>query len=662
MTVVTALLAAGVGPGCNSSSNGPPPAADASCTPADASVSALLSVDAGSPACQACIRNTCTAAVNTCSMDCECNTTAVSALGCIEGLGSSASLGALASCVQELTGSTNTDLADLGGCLTSCESACAAAAADGCAPVDATATSYLDTDAGACGACLQARCTTAVAQCTGDCTCNAAVVTALQCVDGLGASTSIGSATTCVAPVLNAVDPDVLAVGQCLVESCAATCGVQASDAGMDATAPGEAGAVVSDAGTEAAAPDGATAMADATAPGEAGAGDATAPPDGATPMPDAMAAGEAGADADIVPIAISAALATNCALLSNGAVACWGEGQDGELGNGKSGQSSTPVLVSGLSGPDSGLSGATAIVGTQGNGGEGCSCALLSGGTAACWGVTPNTGSSVTPGAVSGISGATAISTGQSFLCALFPSGSVECLGGGIEDEGVLGNGSTIGTQTPQAVTGLSSATAISSGLSFTCALLSAGTVECWGDASYGQLGNGTIETSTPVYSTTPVAVTGLSGATAISSGYWHACALVSGGGAECWGYNVYGELGAVTSGDSSATAVTVSGLSGAIAISAGAVHTCALLSTGTVECWGGNTYGQLGNEGGESSTPVAVAGLSGVIAIAAGYYSTCALLSGGSIECWGENANGELGDGTTVSSSTPTTVTPTW
>jgi hypothetical protein len=281
MIVGAALLAAGVGVGCTSTASGPAPGADASCTPADASVSAFLSVDAGSPACQACIRNTCTSAINACSMNCECNRTALSAVDCIENLGGSASIGSLASCVQDLTGSNNADLEGLGVCLTSCESACATAPPDGCAPADATVTSYLDADAGACSACLQAQCATQVAQCSGDCTCNATVVTALRCVDGLGASTSISSATACVAPVLGAVDPDVLAVGECLVESCGATCGVQAPEAGTDAASR-----------------DGAPPATDATASAETGAGDATSPPDSATETEDAMSAGEAGADA----------------------------------------------------------------------------------------------------------------------------------------------------------------------------------------------------------------------------------------------------------------------------------------------------------------------------------------------------------------------------
>ena len=93
--------------------------------------------------------------------------------------------------------------------------------------------------------------------------------------------------------------------------------------------------------------------------------------------------------------------------------------------------------------------------------------------------------------------------------------------------------------------------------------------------------------------------------------------------------------------------------------AVAAGGFHACALLTGGTAECWGENLFGQHGNGTTTNhSIPVAVSGLSGATAITAGYDYTCALLTGGTAECWGFNVSGQLGDGTTTNYSIPVAV----
>jgi len=312
---------------------------------------------------------------------------------------------------------------------------------------------------------------------------------------------------------------------------------------------------------------------------------------------------------------------------------------------------------------------------------GGGSACALLSGGSVLCWGAngtgqlgnSATTGPEPTPIAVSGLTGATAVSVGDGTACSLFSGGTVRCWG--YNEYGQLGDGTTTNSSTPVAVSGLAGATAVSVGDSNGCALLSGGTVQCWGYNAYGQLGVGTIYgPDTSCYeetcSTTPVAVdeptdgglTGaeLTGAVAVSVGTDVACALMSGGTVECWGYNLSGELGNGTTTNAS-TPVAVTGLTGATAISVGGNSACALLSGGTVECWGDNSYAELGNgarSGPEtcyagqscSTIPVAVSGLVGATAVSVGIDSACALLSGGTVECWGDNGAGELGNGTTT------------
>jgi alpha-tubulin suppressor-like RCC1 family protein len=110
-----------------------------------------------------------------------------------------------------------------------------------------------------------------------------------------------------------------------------------------------------------------------------------------------------------------------------------------------------------------------------------------------------------------------------------------------------------------------------------------------------------------------------------------------------------------------SSPTPVPVTGLDGgAAAIFVGGSHTCVLTKTGGVKCWGDNSHGQLGDgTTANRNAPVGVAGLaSGVAAVVAGGSHTCALISGGSVKCWGSNGNGQLGDGTTIDRSIPVAV----
>jgi alpha-tubulin suppressor-like RCC1 family protein len=232
-----------------------------------------------------------------------------------------------------------------------------------------------------------------------------------------------------------------------------------------------------------------------------------------------------------------------------------------------------------------------------------------------------------------------------------------------GLNQSGQLGNGTTgpekCGSEqkrcstTPVAVTGLSGVTAVAGADETSLALLESRTVMAWGLGTLGQLGNGATENSS-----VPVAVCApgetapcakeLSGVTAIAAGESHNLALLENGTVVAWG-------------SSSDVPVAVSGLSGVTAIAAGGAHSLALLSDGTVEAWGQNGEGQLGDGGTVSSdSPVPVSGLSGVTAVAAGQAYSLALLSNGTVVAWGKNFFGQLGDGGEANSDVPVPVCP--
>jgi alpha-tubulin suppressor-like RCC1 family protein len=294
-------------------------------------------------------------------------------------------------------------------------------------------------------------------------------------------------------------------------------------------------------------------------------------------------------------------------------------------------------------------------------------SCALLTNGLVQCWvnnsSSTANSKgalgngtliNSMVPVTVTGITTASAIAVGSEFSCALLTDQTVKCWG--LNNHGQLGNNSITDSSVPVSVAGISTAIAVTAGRDYACALLASGSISCWGGNYFGMLGRNTITPwGTP--NSTAVNVSNISTAVAVMAGTYHTCALLSDNTVQCWGYNYYGQLGN-NSGTNSSIPVPVSNISSATALAIGDSHSCVLLSDHSVQCWGNNMWGQLGNNSIiNSSIPVPVSNIGNAASISSGSSSVCAKTSLGSVQCWGNNGTGQLGIGT----SNTSTLTPT-
>ena len=279
-----------------------------------------------------------------------------------------------------------------------------------------------------------------------------------------------------------------------------------------------------------------------------------------------------------------------SCARRTAGDVLCWGNNEDGQLGDGRGVKpgalSQTPVKVAGL--------GRVEQIST----GEFHACALQAGGAVSCWGNAGNgqLGNDsqrgfAKPIAIAQLEPVSMIASGANHVCALETRGTVQCWGR--NTEGQLGDGKSGSRIKPVQVAGLEDAMDLMSGHNHTCAIRKSGAVACWGDNAFGQLGPGA---GNERKRNTPVGVPNLTGVAQIDGGEGHTCARLTTGRATCWGANDQGQAGQALNMSRVTKPAPVHGVGDAADLGLGASHSCVARLTGEVACWGATEYGALG------------------------------------------------------------------
>ncbi len=352
----------------------------------------------------------------------------------------------------------------------------------------------------------------------------------------------------------------------------------------------------------------------------------------------------------------LSAGKYHTCGISVDGRAYCWGEGDQGQLGDGSNSSSGIPTAV------------ASEQVFTAISAGSEHTCAVGDDGTAHCWGGSAygQAGSDLSsvnqPAPVAPGLNFVSIGAGGRHTCALAEEGSTYCWGS--NGFGQLGSseplvGCSAGTDCstePVAEAGGLRFAAVSVGKDHSCGLTADGNAYCWGRNANGQLGDGsTIDRGVPV------AVSGGFRFAALEAGRDHTCGLNTRGRLYCWGRNDSGQLGSAALVDHVLPVLPVTSPEESVfaALSAGGQHTCAITTSRNGYCWGANELGQLGDGTVDSTAaPVRVVGSLRLRSVQAGLAHTCGLNRDGIVYCWGRGFEGQLGNDSNTSRLVPVQV----
>lgn len=337
------------------------------------------------------------------------------------------------------------------------------------------------------------------------------------------------------------------------------------------------------------------------------------------------------------------------CAVKQDGTLWCWGRNDYGQTGDGTMTASRpSPVQVMALG---------TTVVEVAAGGYH--TCARKKDGTLWCWGrnehgqIGDGTTAVAKPSPVQLTALGTSVvgvAAGSNRACARKMDGTLWCWGQ--NEQGEVGDGTTASPKpSPVQVTSLGTRIIdVVLGLNHTCARTTDGALWCWGGGGFGQIGDGT--TDGPKLSPVQITTLGTS-VVRMAAGDYHTCAGKLDGSLWCWGDNTFREIGDGTAMTPKPSPVEVTALQTSIDLAAGDFHTCAIKSNGSLWCWGINDFGQVGDgtTASPKPSPVQVTAVgANVIEIATGGRHSCARTADGMVWCWGWNRDGQIGDGTVV------------